>query len=785
MNLQWPIAANTVVWVAGVCGGLAVLAYILKLRRRRFEVPFSTLWHRVLREKEASSLWKHLKRILSLLLLLLILGSLLFAVLDPHLGEADKDARNVVVILDASASMKTMDGDDDNTKTRLTVAKEKARELLDSMGGSDTAMLMRMDGQTTPLSRFDTDKPRLKRRLESIVATDTPADLRRALSAAADALRERQNPLIVIIGDGAYQNEVLRSVVWSADELEEKAPDAEDDDADKAGDANATDGATRAEAEDKARRDAEAQKRLAAIDMTGMDVRYIPVGHAENNMGIVAFNVRRYITNKMSYEVFIEVQNFGHRPTVPQIKEAVAPRVTDADEARAVTMYLARKYSGIENDDELAAEFNVEVGEDLDALYEAADKIDDAMGDSVDYEQKVEAIADAIAPKSHRKLTLYNGGLAVQRVDIALRPGESERRIYPDVGGGSDYRLRALLAPGEGERGRDLFPLDDEAFALLPVSTKQNVLLVTADNLYLEAAMLVYDNLVVDKVLPEEYESMISKGQVEEYSAVVYDNYTPEELPRSESVNLLYFNPQGENSPFPIAREVRRPRITELNENHLVMRWLTLSDVNFTSSSVFEVDRIKGEVWLGKYVRDTVIAAKRDGRRKIVACGFGLDGTDLMLRVAFPMMLVNTLEWFAGDDSDLITTYKSGHTIRVPMDGTFNATQAQVKSPSGKKSMAPLVDGHATFYSSEIGIHEVLVEEDGQVVAHIDLAANLANPTESDIAPSDLLALGDKPLDAPEEFTITHRQAIWLYIMFFVLLLLVIEWITYQRRITV
>ena len=67
MSFLAPIPLSLVAWTAAALGGLAVLAYVLKMRRRRFEVPFSTLWQRVLREKEATSLWKRLRRFLSLL----------------------------------------------------------------------------------------------------------------------------------------------------------------------------------------------------------------------------------------------------------------------------------------------------------------------------------------------------------------------------------------------------------------------------------------------------------------------------------------------------------------------------------------------------------------------------------------------------------------------------------------------------------------------------------------------------------------------------------------------
>ena len=96
MTLEGPIALRTLATVAAVLGGLTVIAYILKLRRRRHEVPFTKLWQRVLREKDATSLWRKLKRLLSLLVQLVFLALLLGAALDPRIGH-DPHERNARV----------------------------------------------------------------------------------------------------------------------------------------------------------------------------------------------------------------------------------------------------------------------------------------------------------------------------------------------------------------------------------------------------------------------------------------------------------------------------------------------------------------------------------------------------------------------------------------------------------------------------------------------------------------------------------------------------------------
>jgi hypothetical protein len=70
-------------------------------------------------------------------------------------------------------------------------------------------------------------------------------------------------------------------------------------------------------------------------------------------------------------------------------------------------------------------------------------------------------------------------------------------------------------------------------------------------------------------------------------------------------------------------------------------------------------------------------------------------------------------------------------------------------------------------------------------MAQINLAANLASANESDIAPSSELTLGGKKLEQPEAFSITHSQKLWMYLLLFATGLIVMEWITYHRRITV
>ncbi len=732
MTLLGPLGGSLFLWITVAAGVLAVGAYIIKMRRRRFEVPFSHLWKRVLEQKDANALWKQLKRLISLLLILLILGLVLFAALDPTLGAIDREARSVVILIDASASMKVTDGDAAGKITRMEAARRRADELIDSMGGGDLAMIMKVDGQATPMSRFSSDGPMLhkivhgltggdrsdartqdaqratqararkaagdkvvddapNRLLDGIQASDTPADLTRALGAAADALRDRPNPLIVLISDGAYPEQQLGLVSWdaAAPVIPPAKPDVK---------------AAKDPKDPKAAASAFGAKNLAVVDLSKIDVRYLPVGRRSDNVGIIAFNVRRYIANKAAYEVYIEVQNFGTEP-------------------------------------------------------------------------------------AHRQLALYNGDTAVDLKRIDLAPGQRIKQIYAKLPGSVDNKLRASLRPVEGIGGSDAFALDDQAYALLPARKKQKVLMVTTDNLFLEGALLVYENVDPTKLTPEQYEK--NPAIADSMDVVIFDEYTPTALP-PPPVSLLFFHPTGPNSPFTVRNEIAGPRITEVDEGHPVMRWVTMSDVYMDKSAVFAVDPKKGESAIAYFVRDPIIVAKRDGRRKVLAFGFSLpatgreSATDLPMRVAFPMLLVNTLDWFAGDQSDLLTTYPTGTRERVPLDGVVGATEADVIAPDGTVTRTPVIEGLATFYGTRVGYYELAAKSPkGVTIAQIQLAANLASPGESDIAPSSELTLGGKKLEAPEAFAITHSRKIWIYLILLAMGLIVMEWVTYHRRITV
>src|ERR1043165_7634043 len=86
-----------------------VAMYLLKLRREERTVSSTFLWQRMVRDVEANAPWQKLRRNLLLLLQLLLLLLLALALARPFFPTTGIAGRNLIVIVDRSASMGATD----------------------------------------------------------------------------------------------------------------------------------------------------------------------------------------------------------------------------------------------------------------------------------------------------------------------------------------------------------------------------------------------------------------------------------------------------------------------------------------------------------------------------------------------------------------------------------------------------------------------------------------------------------------------------------------------------
>ena len=193
---------SPIYWLLAAIPALIAL-YFLKLRRQDQVVSSTLLWRRAIEDLHVNAPFQKLRRSLLLLLQLLVLIGLILALWRPRSEETDaSDVRNLVILVDQSASMLAAEGDG----TRFDLAKARALELVDAIEPGERMAVLAFAASARTIEPITGDAAALRKAIESIEPTDAPTDLTRALSVAGSLAESLPGGEIRVIGDGCYSD---------------------------------------------------------------------------------------------------------------------------------------------------------------------------------------------------------------------------------------------------------------------------------------------------------------------------------------------------------------------------------------------------------------------------------------------------------------------------------------------------------------------------------------------------------------------------------------------------
>jgi hypothetical protein len=365
------------------------------------------------------------------------------------------------------------------------------------------------------------------------------------------------------------------------------------------------------------------------------------------------------------------------------------------------------------------------------------------------------------------ELTLLGDGNVVDVSRLSLGPNERLPRFYTDLGGAS-RALEARIRLADG--GVDMLPADDRAFALMPERRRAHVLVVSPGSTYLDAALLLDEYLEVTTVAPGAY------PVAGNFDVTIFDGVAPE--PPAHG-GVLYLNPPEAGAPVKVGRAITDFGFDTWDRKSPLLRWMAVDNVQVARGHTLvpeKDDHVDGASELGPIL----VSGRRDGRR-FVALGFDPKDSDLVLRVAWPLFVLNVIHSFVEDDASYLSAYRTGEVWRVPSPG--DATVAWVKDPTGASHEVPVKEGRAVLFGERAGFYELRVGDPGS--APTLFAANLSDPAESRIEPAKDLKIGSGVAAPVEGFQSGARRQIWVYLVAAAVLLSVVEWTLYHRRVTV
>jgi hypothetical protein len=316
--------------------------------------------------------------------------------------------------------------------------------------------------------------------------------------------------------------------------------------------------------------------------------------------------------------------------------------------------------------------------------------------DSVGYQVLIE-VTNSGQEDAKTKLEITLEGNLVDVVPISLKPGESQTRIL-DHTSASGGRLVAKLD------STDALSTDDYAVTILPQRAPLPVTLVTKGSLFLKSVLESMP--LVELTIVESAPDSAPKGGL-----LVLDREIPIVLPKGR---VLVLDPQNSTDYWTVGENLDQPLVARVEKDSPLTQHIRLDNVLFPGAK--QLTFAKPIEALIRDPLDSPMLAKLkrpSGDLWILTCN--LDQSDLPLRIAFPVLIKNAVEWFQGNEGQLRPVVPTGSlaAFSIPRevkletssstDGSeiasipaTNEARSGVDSPEDAKEAAVAVESNET-----------------------------------------------------------------------------------------
>ncbi|MFK7928990.1 MAG: VWA domain-containing protein [Myxococcota bacterium] len=352
---------------------------------------------------------------------------------------------------------------------------------------------------------------------------------------------------------------------------------------------------------------------------------------------------------------------------------------------------------------------------------------------------------------------------------VGLRNAElgakAESMVF-DLPSGASGELRVSLDAKD-----DYLALDDTAWALVEPVRKRRITLVGGDRL---TAKVLASDPRVDLV--RRSASALTQTDIDRTDALFLTERVTLDL---SSVDVAYLHPDA-GGPTTFGGSSPRPSVLGWRRTHPLMRFVTMEGLAIKRTRTIDdngglmpiVDSTGGPL---------VLAGERSGAR-IVQLAFNPLETDLPLRVAWPVLVLNSVGWLTEQRAGI----EHGHVVSAGdpwlrrVDDDVVPEQVTVTGPDGFEPRFGVADRLLRVQdTTRLGLYEVEVAG-----KRSRFAVNLQAPEESDLLPAQNLDVGVAAQASGAKVAAIGGgpTELWRYLLIFGLLILVVEWWVWNQR---
>lgn len=332
---------------------------------------------------------------------------------------------------------------------------------------------------------------------------------------------------------------------------------------------------------------------------------------------------------------------------------------------------------------------------------------------------------------------------------------------------------------------KDHLASDDAAALVVAPPQRLRILLVSEGNAFIEQSVRALGVRRLALMTPERYEDQnptklrrsTGVDGSEGYDAIIFDNYSPKDVPTIDSLYLGGSPPVEGLKLIPASKEKARAElILAWKRDHALTRYVALDDVVMSEPGRLALP-LTAEI-LATAQSGPVMASVQSGGVNHVMVAFDVLKSNWPMQVSFPVFVSNAVTWLAlGGQSEAGVSFRPGDVAVVPT--AAGTTAVRYSGPVGLS--AEQADGRAILpVFQRVGVYQV--DNEKSVTPPFDrLAVNLTDMTESDLRPAERMRIGTSIAAAKAGETAVRRE-VWAWFAWGALAVLLIEWLVYTRR---
>lgn len=295
-------------------------------------------------------------------------------------------------------------------------------------------------------------------------------------------------------------------------------------------------------------------------------------------------------------------------------------------------------------------------------------------------------------------IEIQNFGAQAATTNLELRYDDRLLDVKPveiPAGGKVAQVFPSVPRPSRNARGwltakldiKDSLSIDNVARAILPPPRPTRVLLVTKSNAFLEKALGADPNASFELIGPDAWSEQIAG----KFDVVVYDDFIPSPTPAGSALYI-------KRTPFDTTgADLELPALTDIDSEHPTLRL-----IDFAGTTILKAHRMtlpnSDDQWtytapLRSFDQPILITGAQRSGKRIAALALDLTATDLPLRVAFPLLVTNTIHWLASTPDQTGRSLVAGGVMKL-------GDSERIIEPLSTTFFQPLQNG---FYEWEHG----------------------------------------------------------------------------------